>query len=355
MRGRPLLAALALFSSWLFGSSAGADPVQIDIRAAVPVPQRPQVTLKADEAVRDLSLTLSPGPAPKDQPGAENPETAQKRFSQRAMAPGQSATISLGTGMAGRTLWSGALSYLAGGKSWHQELHFDTVVTPALKVGYDREHLDLSKHYVEVQLSRPAGRAEISVVGEDGGQMGAAQVAFHGERPGTWLRIPWTEKAPGEVLKLDLKIYDQAGFPIHLQLFPWSVPVQHEEVNFPTASWEILPAERGKLDESHRRILQILARVKGKAEARLFVGGHTDTVGSDADNRVLSRNRARAIAGYFAQKGIGAPIFYAGSGEAVPRVQTEDNVDEPRNRRADYVLSVDLPRLPAGVSWQKLE
>jgi outer membrane protein OmpA-like peptidoglycan-associated protein len=275
----------------------------------------------------------------------------------RALAAGKETTLALGAGKPGRTMWNGELTYVAGGKSWHHELHFDTVVSPSLKVNYDLGHLNLEQHYLEVQLSQPAGRAELSVLGEDGTETGTARVSFHGEAPGTWLHIPWTvtRNGQGPVLKLDLKIYDRAGFPVHLQLVPWSVSVPHDEVNFPTASYEILPSERGKLDESYLRIGEILARVKGKIEARLFVDGHTDTVGSDADNLVLSRNRARAIAGYFAKKGISVPILYAGSGERVLRVQTEDNVDEPRNRRADYVLAADPPRLPAGTSWQKLE
>ena len=38
----------------------------------------------------------------------------------------------------------------------------------------------------------------------------------------------------------------------------------------------------------------------------------------------------------------------------VLRVQTADNVDEPRNRRADYVLSVDPPNIGPGAQWQPL-
>ena len=86
----------------------------------------------------------------------------------------------------------------------------------------------------------------------------------------------------------------------------------------------------------------------------LFVTGHTDTVGADKDNLALSRNRARSIATYFRQKGFRMPIFFVGYGERSLRVKTGDNVDEARNRRADYTLTLQPPPTLAGTSWSKL-
>ena len=61
---------------------------------------------------------------------------------------------------------------------------------------------------------------------------------------------------------------------------------------------------------------------------RLYVAGHTDTVGPDAKNRKLSLDRARAIAAYFRKKGLTIPIAFAGFGEDVLKVKTADSVDE---------------------------
>ena len=63
---------------------------------------------------------------------------------------------------------------------------------------------------------------------------------------------------------------------------------------------------------------------------RLYVAGHTDTVGPSAKNRKLSLDRARAIAQYFKKHGVALPIAYAGFGEDVLKVPTKDNVDEAR-------------------------
>ena len=75
------------------------------------------------------------------------------------------------------------------------------------------------------------------------------------------------------------------------------------------------------------------------ATAKVRIEGHTDTVGSDESNMLLSQRRAAAAAGYLQQKfGIaGGRLEAVGKGESEPLVNTGDNVDEPRNRRVRVV------------------
>ncbi len=82
--------------------------------------------------------------------------------------------------------------------------------------------------------------------------------------------------------------------------------------------------------------------------------GHTDSVGADSDNLTLSKNRAKAIAAYFRKQGFRMPIFYLGYGERQLRAKTADNVDDARNRRADYTLALEAPPAQHGLTWQKL-
>ena len=87
----------------------------------------------------------------------------------------------------------------------------------------------------------------------------------------------------------------------------------------------------------------------------LFVAGHTDTVGDAAANQVLSARRARAIARWFRSHGVKGAIRFAGFGESHLWVQTPDDADEPRNRRAEYIVAVDAPRIGgAEVAWKSL-
>ena len=51
--------------------------------------------------------------------------------------------------------------------------------------------------------------------------------------------------------------------------------------------------------------------------------------------------------------GLKNPIAYEGLGETAPVVKTADEVDEARNRRVDYILSLEPPRLQSGeVAWK---
>jgi len=88
----------------------------------------------------------------------------------------------------------------------------------------------------------------------------------------------------------------------------------------------------------------------------LYIAGHTDTVGSPTHNFKLSQDRARSIAAWFRKRGVKIPISYEGFGETSLAVKTADNIDEVRNRRADYVLSDGAPTLSSSfhASWKRI-
>jgi outer membrane protein OmpA-like peptidoglycan-associated protein len=135
------------------------------------------------------------------------------------------------------------------------------------------------------------------------------------------------------------------------------VNIPHEEVNFPSGSAEIPASERKKLDSTVEKLLEAVERYGHLAAIRLYVLGHTDTVGSTDSNRELSLQRARSIAAYFRKHGARLPIFYEGFGEQAPLRVTKDETDEPANRRAEYIIAVDDPALtnaPFAPQWRKL-
>ena len=90
---------------------------------------------------------------------------------------------------------------------------------------------------------------------------------------------------------------------------------------------------------------------------RLFIAGHTDTVGGSADNRKLSLDRARAIAAWFRDRGLPLPIAYAGFGEDALKVKTRRQHRQAANRRADYIVGVEEPMVARGVraDWHTLK
>jgi outer membrane protein OmpA-like peptidoglycan-associated protein len=228
-------------------------------------------------------------------------------------------------------------------------------------VTYDADHLDLDGHVLQFKMSRPAGSAELIALGEDGKEIGSGAATYHGERPDTWLSVSWTQPEGARVLLLKLRVVAVDRLVTNVELTPWSVAVDHEDVNFATNSAVIEPGEEAKLDASLAKIGEIVKRSDKFVKMQLYVAGHTDTVGPSAKNRTLSLDRARAIAAYFRRKGLALPIAFAGFGEDVLKVKTPDETDERLNRRADYVIAprgapppFKGPYLKARVAWKQL-
>jgi len=73
---------------------------------------------------------------------------------------------------------------------------------------------------------------------------------------------------------------------------------------------------------------------------RVVVQGHTDSVGSAAVNKKLSKKRASAVARYLASLRGGYKIAYSGFGESHPIASNETAAGRATNRRVDLVLSV---------------
>jgi outer membrane protein OmpA-like peptidoglycan-associated protein len=116
-------------------------------------------------------------------------------------------------------------------------------------------------------------------------------------------------------------------------------------VVFDTGMAEIAPAESGKLRAAMVEIEKIRAKYGAHATVKLYVGGYTDRVGSSEANLALSARRAEAIGAWFRSAGFAAPIYHQGFGERGQAVHTPDEVDEPRNRRAAYIVAAEPPPL----------
>jgi outer membrane protein OmpA-like peptidoglycan-associated protein len=228
-------------------------------------------------------------------------------------------------------------------------------------VSYDADHLDLDGHVLQFKPSRPAGSAALIAIGEDGKEIGSGAATYQSEPANTWLSIGWTQPADARVLMLKLRVVATDRLVTNVELTPWSVTIDHEDVSFATNSFVIEPGEEAKLDASLAKIGEIVKRSEKFVKMQLLVAGHTDTVGPSGKNNTLSLDRARAIATYFRRKGLALPIVFAGFGEQVLKVKTPDETDERLNRRADYVIAprgapppFQGPYLKARVAWKQL-
>lgn len=93
---------------------------------------------------------------------------------------------------------------------------------------------------------------------------------------------------------------------------------------------------RDLTEDSRKRLPDIRTAVAARPGYDILVTGHTDRVGAVEANDELSLTRATAVREMLISEGFdGARISVAGRGEREPAVATEDEVDEPRNRRVE--------------------
>jgi OOP family OmpA-OmpF porin len=83
----------------------------------------------------------------------------------------------------------------------------------------------------------------------------------------------------------------------------------------------------------------LFAEVNRRQAVEVQITGHTDRVGSVADNDRLSHARAQAVWDILGQLGLRSEFIRAvGRGEREPLVPTPDEQPEPRNRRVEVIV-----------------
>ncbi len=235
----------------------------------------------------------------------------------------------------------------------------DTVTGHGIKLQVDKAKVDLKQHRLEVKMWPRSGKISLAVVGESGATLAQEEQDFADRPAGAPLIMTWTPSSDEEVAKITIRAGDERGY-IGVELTPWSVTIPHDDVIFRTDSSDIDAAEVPKLDAAFARLGEILAKDKEKKyrSITLFIAGHTDTVGDSGYNLKLSRERARAIAAWFRHRGARVALAFEGFGETALAVSTADGVDEPRNRRVDYILSNDEPAMKTTgyrPAWKRLK
>jgi outer membrane protein OmpA-like peptidoglycan-associated protein len=234
----------------------------------------------------------------------------------------------------------------AGGKSRKPTRTAPTAAPLVIKV--DKSKVDLKEHRLEITLSRSTAKLTLRVEGESGATLAEDERELSGGPPWSPVILTWTPSSSEPVARIEVKAVD--GDAQYTEVISsYFVSIDHVEVNFKTGSAVIEDAEVPKLEAAHATLAAKLATIRARdvnkehRNLTLFIAGHTDTVGGAEYNLGLSRDRARAIAAWFRHRGVAAAIAYEGFGETSPAVPTADQVDEPRNRRVDYVVGDDLP------------
>lgn len=91
--------------------------------------------------------------------------------------------------------------------------------------------------------------------------------------------------------------------------------------------------------ESSGALTDVMTEIQRRADPEISIIGHTDGVGTVAQNDVLSLQRAERVRQVLLGLGIATDRVQAvGRGEREPLVPTEDEVPEPRNRRVEITV-----------------
>ena len=101
---------------------------------------------------------------------------------------------------------------------------------------------------------------------------------------------------------------------------------------FPTNQFVLEPTSATELDK-------LVEFLRENATLQVEISGHTDNVGSDAANLLLSQNRAKSVVDYLAQHGIAATRLKAkGYGETKPLESNDSDAGRAQNRRTELKI-----------------
>ncbi len=88
--------------------------------------------------------------------------------------------------------------------------------------------------------------------------------------------------------------------------------------------------------KSRTELNRLVTFMKQYPEIQVEVSGHTDDVGSDDDNMVLSQNRAKSVYTYLVGQGLPATrLRYKGYGESRPLIANDSEEHRQQNRRIE--------------------
>ena len=111
-----------------------------------------------------------------------------------------------------------------------------------------------------------------------------------------------------------------------------SPPVVLRNVLFETGSAELKP-------ESLFELNQLLQLLENNNTLKIQINGHTDNVGSDENNLILSTNRAKAVKDFLIENGIAANrLSHRGYGETKSIDSNDTKWGRQNNRRTEFVM-----------------
>jgi outer membrane protein OmpA-like peptidoglycan-associated protein len=109
-------------------------------------------------------------------------------------------------------------------------------------------------------------------------------------------------------------------------------PVVLRNIEFESGSAKLLSSSRQELNLLHTLLTE-------NPQVHIEIHGHTDNIGEETDNQILSEARARAVYDWLITKGIAASrLSFKGFGETRPIDTNETEEGRQENRRTEFVV-----------------
>lgn len=345
MNTRNHLLPTVLAATLAVSTAARADDLDLSARLVVYGDTKPAVLVTVNKKVKKLELHL------------KSDDGSQVDIEKKSLPLGKQVALEW-KGVPGKHDYSGQIIVQFAGSDTEvvKPLKFKVEVMGQFAIDLKKEDLDLKEKTLTTRVDCEVDSIDLEVDGEDG-VLAKINTPFHGAAPNTPLTIKWDQK-PGNVMRLVIKPRCANGVTRQQEFFPWDYPVPHDEINFDSGSDEIPDSDKPKLETAYVEVAKALKKFSRWGKPSLYVAGHTDSVAGRDYNRDLSNRRARSIARYFKSKGLNVDVYYIGFGEGALLVPTPDETPEPRNRRAEYIISVNEPEmLVDGVKarWNKAQ
>ena len=107
-------------------------------------------------------------------------------------------------------------------------------------------------------------------------------------------------------------------------------------VYFATGKYILLPTSFPALDE-------VVGMLKENPLLKIGIQGHTDSVGAESDNQLLSQRRAQAVMEYLVMKGVAGKHRLRARGYGPGRPIATNSTEEGRalNRRVEFKVEYD--------------
>jgi len=106
-----------------------------------------------------------------------------------------------------------------------------------------------------------------------------------------------------------------------------------KNIFFDTNKFDIKPDSKPELDK-------LIDFLNLNPTVHIEISGHTDNVGSDQSNQVLSENRAKAVYQYLIANKVNASrLIFKGYGETQPIAPNDNDENRARNRRTEFKIT----------------